>query len=187
MLSKQRRFDNRLWKNYEESGILWCWIENYLCVRHGLWNGKVGPGFCLGTGKKTQLTLIICFNTCTIVKGIDSYLVNCTMNHDFTVNSKLHWYFAEPEYDFTKPLRDTDAHEKETGEFECEVSDPDARVTWYREDQVWYTLIMCRAYFFLLHTPAILIEYLPRNAIIYYRKINISLNSSVHFNSIHPK
>ena len=43
---------------------------------------------------------------------------------------------AEPEYDFVKPLKDMDTREKEACEFECEVNDADARVTWYREDKV---------------------------------------------------
>ncbi len=35
-----------------------------------------------------------------------------------------------------KPLKDMDTREKEACEFECEVNDPDARVTWFREDKV---------------------------------------------------
>ena len=43
---------------------------------------------------------------------------------------------VEPEYDFVRPLKDMDTREKEACEFECEVNDADARVTWYREDKV---------------------------------------------------
>lgn len=43
---------------------------------------------------------------------------------------------AEPDYEFDKPLEDTDAFEKETAEFVCEVSDKDARVQWFLEDKV---------------------------------------------------
>jgi len=43
---------------------------------------------------------------------------------------------TEPDYEFDKPLEDTDAFEKETAEFKCEVSDKDARVQWFLEDKV---------------------------------------------------
>ena len=44
--------------------------------------------------------------------------------------------FTEPEYEFEKPIRDTDAYEKETAEFTCEVNDPQAPVKWFKEDKV---------------------------------------------------
>ncbi len=43
---------------------------------------------------------------------------------------------SEAEYEFTKNLDDTDAYEKETAQFVCEVNDPDAPVKWFREDKV---------------------------------------------------
>ena len=50
-------------------------------------------------------------------------------------------WIVEPEYDFVRPLKDMDTREKEACEFECEVNDPDARVTWYREDKVLHNQI----------------------------------------------
>ena len=47
---------------------------------------------------------------------------------------------AEPEYEFDKKVKDIDAYEKETSEFCCEVNDPDAPVTWYKEGKVGLTL-----------------------------------------------
>jgi len=48
----------------------------------------------------------------------------------------LFFHSTEPEYDFDKNLNDTDAYEKETAEFECEVNDEEAPVQWYNEDKV---------------------------------------------------
>ena len=45
-------------------------------------------------------------------------------------------YFPEPEFEFTKPLNDTDATEKEAATFVCEVNDADAKVKWFKENQV---------------------------------------------------
>ena len=44
--------------------------------------------------------------------------------------------FSEPEYEFDKNAQDVDAYEKENAEIVCEVNDPDAQVTWYKEDEV---------------------------------------------------
>lgn len=50
----------------------------------------------------------------------------------------LNMVVSEPEFDFAKPLNDTDAHEKEPATFLCEVNDPDAKVQWFRENEVSY-------------------------------------------------
>ena len=44
--------------------------------------------------------------------------------------------FAEPEYEFTKKLFDTDSYENETAEFSCTMNDKDANVEWFIEDEV---------------------------------------------------
>ena len=40
-------------------------------------------------------------------------------------------FITEPEYEFSKKLRDVDCVEKATGEFSCEVNDQTAKVKWY--------------------------------------------------------
>ena len=49
--------------------------------------------------------------------------------------------YAEAEFNFTKELNDTDTYEKEDANFECQVNDPDAKVIWFREEQVCNVLI----------------------------------------------
>lgn len=44
--------------------------------------------------------------------------------------------FTDPEFEFKKPLQDSDCYEKETGVMECKVNDSDAKVQWYREETV---------------------------------------------------
>ena len=42
----------------------------------------------------------------------------------------------EPEWEFTKMLEDIEAVEREKALFECDVSDPEADVTWFRGEKV---------------------------------------------------
>ena len=44
--------------------------------------------------------------------------------------------FPEPEWEFMKPLDDVEAVEREKAIFECDVSDPEADVTWFRGEKV---------------------------------------------------
>ena len=77
------------------------------------------------------------------IKTLHIFHINiCVFLIIYTYIKTLHIFhvhicgLAEPEYDFVKPLKDMDTREKEACEFECEVNDADARVTWYREDKV---------------------------------------------------
>ena len=42
-----------------------------------------------------------------------------------------------------KSLRDVDTYEKEDGQFECEVTDPDASVQWFKEGKVKHIPTKC--------------------------------------------
>ena len=44
--------------------------------------------------------------------------------------------FTEPEWEFMKKLEDVEAAEREKAFFECDVSDPEAEVTWLRDGKV---------------------------------------------------
>ena len=46
------------------------------------------------------------------------------------------WCITEPEWEFMKKLEDVEAAEREKAFFECDVSDPDAEVTWERDGKV---------------------------------------------------
>ena len=43
---------------------------------------------------------------------------------------------SEPEFDIVNGLQDGDALKNDDAEFECEMNDEDAEVTWYKEDEV---------------------------------------------------
>ena len=60
---------------------------------------------------------------------------------------------TEPEYDFDKNIQDIDSYEKEDAEFVCEVSDPDAQVTWWKEDKVGLFIAGCDVIRLGLHAP----------------------------------
>ena len=49
---------------------------------------------------------------------------------------------SEPEWEFMKPLDDVEAVEREKAMFECDVSDPEAEVTWWRGDKVHHSLLL---------------------------------------------
>lgn len=42
----------------------------------------------------------------------------------------------EPAWEFMKKLEDVEGQERQKAMFECDVSDPEAEVTWYRDDKV---------------------------------------------------
>lgn len=52
------------------------------------------------------------------------------------IASGLSNFTAEPDWEFTKGLVDAEAVEKKDMVLECEVSEPEADVKWFKGDQV---------------------------------------------------
>lgn len=67
----------------------------------------------------------------------------------------------EPEWEFMKLLDDVEAVEREKAIFECDVSDPEADVTWWRGDKV-------RQGFMLTKLPEMCIVYHQANSKKYF-------------------
>lgn len=46
------------------------------------------------------------------------------------------YFVAEPAWEFMKKLEDVEGQERQRATFECDVSDPEAEVTWFRDEKV---------------------------------------------------
>lgn len=46
---------------------------------------------------------------------------------------------SEPEWEFMKKLEDVEAVEREKATFTCDVSDPEAEVSWFKDEKVGVT------------------------------------------------
>jgi hypothetical protein len=44
--------------------------------------------------------------------------------------------FTEPAWEFMKKLEDIEGQERQKAIFECDVSDPEAEVSWFRDEKV---------------------------------------------------
>ena len=78
-------------------------------------------------------------NTTAVLEYISFFVIKIVLFFSNIFYFPL-FLLKEAEFNFTKELGDTDTYEKEEAMFECHVNDPDATVTWFREDQVCDTL-----------------------------------------------
>ena len=51
--------------------------------------------------------------------------------------------YSEPEWEFMKQLEDIEGQERQKAVFECDVSDPEAEVSWFRDEKVRSKVIWC--------------------------------------------
>ncbi|ESO91795.1 hypothetical protein LOTGIDRAFT_121852 [Lottia gigantea] len=66
------------------------------------------------------------------VKLEDGGKYTCQCNKE-TTSAWL--YVEDPEWEFMKKLEDVEAVEREKAIFECDVSDPEAEVSWFRDEK----------------------------------------------------
>ena len=71
-----------------------------------------------------------------------------THRWNFWVKDAWHFLCSEPEWEFMKKLEDVEAVEREKAIFECDVSDPEADVTWWRGEKVHNSVYCCLAIHF---------------------------------------
>ena len=75
----------------------------------------------------------------------------------------LRFLCSEPEWEFMKKLEDVEAVEREKALMECDVSDPEADVTWWRGDKVHHSCLLLLDHLFSRQIFIIffMLEFLP--------------------------